>query len=375
MTTGPLDGILVIAIEQALAAPLCSSRLADAGARVIKVERAEGDFARGYDQAAGGDSSYFAWANHGKESLVLDFKNESDARLLHRIIDSADVLIQNLAPGALARAGFDQAELRARNERLITCDISGYGQGDAVAGLKAYDLLVQAESGLLAVSGGEDSPGRIGVSLCDIGTGVTAYSAILEALIKRSITGLGSALAVSLFDVAAEWMTVPLVHAETGSGAPRRVGLKHPSIAPYGAFSTADGRQTLIAVQNEREWIRLCSEALNHPALGQDTRFNSNVNRVQNRSELEAEMQAITSTMSADELRRRLNNAAIAYGALNSVDDVSDHPALRRRSVVSSTGTDLSLPAHPVVAERSDEPRHVPELGEHSQRLRSEFGS
>ncbi len=373
MNSRPLDGVLVVAVEQALAAPLCSSRLADAGARVIKVERAEGDFARGYDQAAGGDSSYFAWANHGKESLVLDFKTKSDAELLHRIIDQADVLIQNLAPGALARAGFAPSELQARNERLITCDISGYGDGDAVAALKAYDLLVQAESGLLAVSGADDAPGRIGVSLCDIGTGVTAYAAILEALVQRSVTGRGSTLSVSLFDVAAEWMTVPLVHAETGSGAPARVGLKHPSIAPYGAFPTADHRQVLIAVQNEREWVRLCGQALGRPDLADDARFGSNVSRVQHRAELEEELGSITSTMTAAELRQRLLAASVAFGALNSVDDLSKHPALRRRSVTSSEGTDLSLPAHPVVGDRTAESRAVPALGAHSESIRAEF--
>ncbi len=375
MSTQPLAGILVVAIEQAVAAPLCSARLADAGARVIKIERADGDFARGYDDAAGGDSSYFAWANHGKQSLVLNFKDDPDAELLHRIIGQADVLIQNLAPGALARAGFDLTMLRSRNPRLITCDISGYGGGDEVAGLKAYDLLVQAESGLLAVSGGEDSPGRIGVSLCDIGTGVTAYSAILEALLQRAITGEGASLAVSLFDVAAEWMTVPVVHAETGTGAPKRVGLKHPSIAPYGAFLTSDGRHTLIAVQNEREWVRLCTDALDHPDLAQDPRFVDNVTRVRNRPDLEAELQSVTTSMTAAELRHRLNEASIAYGALNEVDDLSAHPALRRRAVVSSHGVDLSLPAHPVVTARPDKPRHVPKIGQHSDELRAEFGA
>lgn len=375
---GPLRGLLVVAVEQAVAAPLCTARLADAGARVIKVERAGGDFARGYDQAAGGDSSYFAWANHGKESLVLDIKDEADAALLDRIIARADVLVQNLAPGALARAGFDPVQLRGRHERLITCDISGYGDGEAVQGLKAYDLLVQAESGLLAVSGGEDSPGRIGVSLCDIGTGVTAYGAILEALIQRSVSGKGTGLAVSLFDVAAEWMTVPLVHAETGDGAPGRVGLRHPSIAPYGGYETGDGRLTLIAVQNEREWDRLCREALSRPDLADDERFAGNVARVENRDALEAELQAVTATLSSEELRSRLRRASVAYGALNSVDELSAHPALRRRSLTSSSGVALSLPAHPVLNDARNTAdglgrRVVPTPGQHTAAIRAEF--
>ena len=232
----PLSGILVVSIEQAVAAPLATCRLADAGARVIKIERPEGDFARGYDHAAAGEASYFVWTNRGKESLVLDYKQTPDAELLHRLLAKADVFVQNLAPGALSRAGFGSEALRQRYPRLITCDISGYGEGHAASDLKAYDLLVQCESGLVSVSGSPGEPGRIGVSVCDIGAGMNAHSAILNALLLRQRTGSGSAVSVSLFDGAADWMTVPYVHERYGAGAPGPAGLAHPSIAPYGGF-------------------------------------------------------------------------------------------------------------------------------------------
>jgi len=289
----PLAGLLVVAVEQAVAAPLCTARLVDAGARVIKIERPTGDFARGYDSAAHGDSSYFAWANQGKQSAVLDFKEPADAELLHTMLGRADVFVQNLAPGALERAGFGSDGLRAKYQRLITCDISGYGEQPSLAEKKAYDLLVQAESGLIGISGAPGELGRIGVSMVDAGTGMAAYTGVLEALLQRSITSKGSGVRVSLFDVAAEWMTVPLVQQEVGSGGPTRVGLKHPTIAPYGAFETNDGNQTLISIQNEREWARLCEQVLEQPGLAIDARFSSNTARVTNRTELEDTMGSI----------------------------------------------------------------------------------
>ncbi|MEM6491488.1 MAG: CaiB/BaiF CoA-transferase family protein, partial [Pseudomonadota bacterium] len=283
----PLEGILVVSVEQAVAAPLCSARLADAGARVIKIERAGGDFARGYDRAAKGASSYFTWINQGKESAVLDIKDAADQALLRAMIGRADVFIQNLAPGALAKLGLGSATLRTAHPRLVTCDISGYGEGDAVAGLKAYDLLIQAESGLIATSGGPGEMGRIGVSLCDIGAGVTAHAAILEALLRRANTGDGASLQISLFDVAAEWMAVPLIHQDYGAGAPAREGLRHPSIAPYGGYVCGDGRTVIISIQNEREWRRLCVTALDAPGLADDPRFISNALRVEHRDALD----------------------------------------------------------------------------------------
>ncbi|MEE9321608.1 MAG: CaiB/BaiF CoA-transferase family protein [Granulosicoccus sp.] len=373
--TNTLEGLLVVSIEQAVAAPLCTARLVDAGARVIKVERTSGDFARQYDKAAKGDSSYFAWTNAGKESIVLDFHASDDAALLHRMISQADVLVQNLAPGALIRAGFDPNTLRSENTSLITCSISGYGNSDARANMKAYDLLIQAESGLVSISGGPGEPGRIGISLCDIGAGITAYSGILEALLKRAAGGKGSAVEVSLFDVISEWMTVPLVHTETGRGAPERAGLKHPSIAPYGEYTDAQGILTLLSIQNEREWQRLCEEVLNAPALAVDPRFRENTTRVKYRVELDQDINKITQTLTTDTFRRALARASIAYGALNTVDDLSVHTALRRRTILTVAGEQLSLPAHPVrLSDQETGPgKRIPALDQHGEAIRREF--
>ena len=371
----PLQGLLVVAIEQAVAAPLCTARLADAGARVIKIERPEGDFARGYDTAAKGDSSYFAWLNQGKESVTLNYRQPDGRALLEALIAKADVLVQNMAPGALERAGFGSEELRQKYPRLITCDISGYGESEALAAMKAYDLLVQAESGLVSISGGPNEIGRIGVSVCDIGAGMTAHSAILEALIQRSITGEGSCIGTSLFEVASEWMAVPLIHAEYGKGAPKRVGLNHPSIAPYGAYTTNDGNETLISIQNEREWDVLCDAVLGVADIATDPRFASNNKRVKNRDALNAIILYVTQTMSAQTFRKKLADAGIAYGAVNSVDDLTNHKALRRRNIENSTGQTLTLPAPPV--RWTMQPRSsagpVPKIGEHTDAIRKEF--
>lgn len=342
---------------------------------MIKVERVDGDFARAYDSTAGGDSSYFGWANMGKESIVLDIKNPDDAAVLSNMVSTADVFVQNLAPGALERVGFGAAELRADHPGLITVDISGYGDSPAVARKRAYDLLVQAESGLIAVSGVPDELGRIGISICDIGTGVTAYAAVLEALIARSISGSGTSLAVSLFDVAAEWMTVPfLQHA--GGLTPTRVGLAHPTIAPYGAYETADGALTLISIQNEREWLRLCTDVFETPDTATDPRFATNEDRVANRPEMDSVIGPIIVGFDAATLRDRLDDATIAWGAINGLDELADHPALRRRRGVSSEGVGFDLPAHPVRhghPHGSELPGQVPTIGQHTQALRSEF--
>jgi len=375
-TSGPLAGLLVIAMEQAVAAPLCTSRLCDAGARVIKIEREGGDFARQYDAAALGDSSYFAWLNHGKESLTLNYKAPEDAALLNRLIDHADVFVQNFAPGALARNGFSDEDMRKRNPRLITCNISGYGPSDAAQGLKGYDLLVQAESGLLSVSGAPNAMGRIGVSLCDIGCGVSAHAGILEALIQRGITGEGASLDVSLFDVAAEWMSVPLIHTETGDGAPEPMGLHHPSIAPYGAFETSDAKLTLLSIQNEREWHRLCNDVLLLPQLLIDARYVNNNLRVENRISLQKTMERVSKSYTAVEFRQRLKAADIAFGAINSAEALGHHPALRRRAIKNSTAQELSIPAHPfhpALSEQSNPKAKVPSAGEHTQLIKEEF--
>lgn len=366
---GALAGLLVVAVEQAVAAPLCTARLAQAGARVIKIERASGDFARNYDQAAKGESSYFTWLNQGKESLVLDFKQTHDAALLHKLLKKADVLVQNLAPGAMARAGFDNETLRAANPGLITCSISGYGEDGEMANRPGYDLLIQAEAGLIATSGAPGHPGRIGVSICDIGTGITAYGAVLEALIRRGITGVGEDLSLSLFDVSAEWMTVPFIHAQYGNGAPEPAGLRHPSIAPYGAFATADKMLTLISIQNEREWVRLCRDVLHTPHLAIDPRFSANTKRVENRDALEAEMEAVTMTFDAQTFRNELSAARIAYGAINGAHDLANHPAFTGAPYGTSNGESITLPAPP----GGSADRRAPKIDEHGSAIRAEF--
>ena len=369
----PLDGILVVSIEQAVAAPYCSARLREAGARVIKIERSSGDFARGYDSVAGGDSSYFFWLNQGKESLVLDFKQPDDAALLHRILAKADVLIQNLAPDALSRAGFDLDQLRERYPSLVTCDISGYGHGEEVAGLKAYDFLVQAESGLVSISGGENELGRIGISVCDIGAGMTAHAGILEALLERNRTGKGTAVEVSLFGVTADWMTVPLLHHDYGGKAPSRAGLNHPSIAPYGGYLTKNNETVIIAIQNEREWQRFCETVLGLPDQSDAEAFCSNQQRVANRPALDEMINSVTRTLDRAALVKRLQNADIAFGSVNSVEDFSNHPALRRRQAKSSGGLSVKFPIRPVGT--ANEETSAPEIGQHSDAIRTEFES
>ena len=371
---GALDGILVVALEQAVAAPLATARLAAAGARVVKIERAEGDFARGYDSVVNGESAYFVWLNRGKESLVLDIKRPGDAALLTRLLARADVFIQNLAPGAAARAGFGSAELRARHPRLITCDISGYGEAGPLRDMKAYDLLIQCESGLASITGSPDAPGRVGVSVADIACGMNAHAAILEALIERRRTGVGRGLAVSLFDSSADWMTVPLLHQDYAGQAPARVGLAHPSIAPYGAFATRDGRQVVLAVQNEREWRRLC-ELLLPPGTADDARFASNSLRYANRPAVDAAVGAALAGIDAADASRRLNAAGIACASVNSVADLSQHSQLRRTQAETPHGP-VALPAAPVIIDGQPPALGpVPALGQHDAALRAEFAA
>ena len=368
-----LDDILVVSLEQAVAAPFCSNRLAHAGARVIKVERAEGDFARGYDTVVHGESAYFVWLNQGKESLVLDIKDYADAELLHRILGRADVFIQNLAPGAAARAGFGSETLTELYPRLVCCDISGYGETGAYRAMKAYDLLVQCESGVASITGTPEAPGRIGVSACDINCGQQAYGAILEALIEREHSGRGRRIQVSLFDGMAEWMAVPLLHYDYGGRVQGRVGINHATISPYGAYACADGELIVIAIQNEREWQRLCSQVLEDDAFAGDEGFGSNQHRVERRDEVDARIGAVFSRLTRDEIVARLDAAAIAYGRLNDVAGLADHPQLRRVTIDTPGG------AADVVAVAARSPgeheprRRVPALGEHSQGIREEF--
>src|ERR1700674_1904873 len=278
----PLEGLIVIAVEQAVAAPVCSSRLADAGAHVVKVERPEGDFARGYDAAAKGQSSYFVWLNRGKDSVVIDLASKEGRASLEQLIAGADVLLQNLKPGSMDKLGFSLERLKKDYPRLICCTISGYGDDGPYADRKAYDLLIQAESGLASITGGPDGPSRVGLSIVDIATGATAHAAILEALIGRSRNYKGATSRISMFDVMADCLTVPLLNSEAGN-PPQRMGLKHPSIAPYGVFRSRDGRDILISIQSEREWKKLCAEVLSRAELPNDVRFSNMVERVRNR--------------------------------------------------------------------------------------------
>ncbi|WP_135079249.1 CaiB/BaiF CoA-transferase family protein [Terasakiella sp. SH-1] len=371
--TKPLEGLLVVALEQAVAAPYCSSRLCDAGARVIKIERSEGDFARHYDHVVHGESANFVWLNKGKESLVLDIKQPEDAALLERLLSKADVFIQNLAPGATKRAGFGSADLRERYPGLITCDISGYGQEGPAADMKAYDLLVQAETGLCSLTGVPEAPGRVGVSVCDIAAGMNAYQGVLEAIIQRGVTGQGAGVEVSLFDGMADWMTVPLLFQDYGGVSPKRVGLRHPTIAPYGAFDTKDGMQVVISIQNEREWVRFAKEIMGQENWAMDGPFSTAVLRVENRAALDQAVQDVFGTFSADEICEKLLTHKIAFGRVNDLSGLSKHPALRRITVESPTGP-IDLPAPPAqMTGRGQNFGPIPAIGEHSTAICKEF--
>lgn len=359
----PLEGLLVVAVEQAVAAPFCTARLADAGARVIKIERPEGDFARGYDDAANGLSSYFVWLNRGKESLMLDLTREDDRALLRGLIAKADILVQNLKRGALARLGFDLAALRKEHPRLITCSITGFGEDGPYADRKSYDALIQAETGLTSITGTE-APARVGFSVVDISTGATAYAAILEALIAHGRNGKGADIRVSLFDTMADWMSVPLIHAAAGR-PPKRVGLAHPSIAPYGAFLSKDGKPILISIQSEREWRALCEHVLGRPDALDDPRFSNGVARVKYRPATDGMVADVFASLSRDVLIARLTEADIAFAEVNDLSDMLHHPHLRRVTIETENGPiTYSAPA----AIFDGEPRElgpVPRLGEH----------
>lgn len=339
----PLQGVKVVAIEQAVAAPYATSRLADAGAEVIKVERPEGDFARGYDHVAKGQSSYFVWLNRGKQSRTLDLTLEEGKRELAELLSDADILVQNLKRGSLARLGFDPQKLTEQFPRLITCSISGYGEDGPMADRKAYDLLIQAESGLCSITGGPSEPSRVGVSVVDIATGAAAHSAILEALIQRGVTGRGCSISVSMFDVMAEWLTVPLLNHE-GGHSPRRVGMAHPSISPYGAFKTQDNELVLISIQSDREWRKLCEVFLGDADLGTDARFATNVARVQNRPQTDAIVENRIAQMPLDEAIAGLLKADVAFATVSDMEKLSHHPHLRRITVDTPKGA-VSYPA------------------------------
>jgi itaconate CoA-transferase len=448
----PLSGLLVVSLEQAVAAPMCTCRLADAGARVIKVERPEGDFARYYDKLAvprapisprlrgevatrsvagegdspsrrvlgespspqpsqpksdisdfgqsiewpnsgrpefgcergegahrvrgqeerAGQSAYFVWLNRGKESLVLDLARADDKVLLSAMLAKADVFVQNLKPGAIAKLGFPLDALRRAHPRLVICSISGYGDDGPYAARKAYDMLVQAESGLASVTGGPEAPARVGVSVCDVAAGMNAYEAILAALFSRAKTGDGAAISISMFDAMAEWMAVPLIQYE-GGAAPKRMGLAHTSIAPYGAFKTKDGADILISIQSDREWRVLAEKVLDDKALAADPAFATNVERVKRRAETDARVAAVFGATDEAALTKKLAAADIAFARVNATADLAVHPQLRRIEVGTPSGV-VSYPAPPA---RDDGAPHrygaVPALGEHSAKIWAEF--
>ena len=368
----PLEGLLVVALEQAVAAPMASCRLADAGARVIKIERPEGDFARGYDSLVHGECSYFVWLNRGKESVVLDLTKVDDKAILGAMIAKADVFIQNLKPGAIAKLGFPLAELRKKYPKLIVCSVSGYGEDGPYANRKAYDLLIQAESGLASITGGPTEPARVGVSVCDVAAGMNAYEAILEALITRGRTGEGAEISVSMFDGMADWMATPLLQHE-GGRPPQRVGLAHTSIAPYGVFKTKDGADILISIQSDREWRILAERVMGDKALAADPDFANNVERVKRRAKTDGKVTAAFGAHNVDELIEKLTAADIAFGRVNTPAELSTHPHLRRITIGTPTGP-VSYPAP--AAQRSGEPRKygpVPSVGQHSAKIRAEF--
>lgn len=370
-----LDGLLVVSVEQAVAAPYASGRLADAGARVIKVERPEGDFARGYDALVNGGSAYFVWLNRGKESVRLNLKQETDLAILARMISSADIFIQNLAPGAVERMGLGIEELRRRFPKLICCSISGYGQDGPYRDQKAYDLLIQAESGLCAINGTPEAAARVGVSVCDIAAGMSAHAAILQALIGRYRTGEGRAIDVSLYHAMADWMNVPYLQYRYGGKPPKRQGLQHPTLAPYGAFECADGKIILISIQNEREWSQLCRDALEHPEWLDDQRFQGNIARVTHREDLDGLIGGCFRQWNRQEAIERLSRARIAYGRLSDLDDLLKHPQNRLIQVKTDQGEiELLSPAAVVRGERPGYGK-VPSLGEHDAEIREEFAN
>jgi formyl-CoA transferase len=370
--TPPLSGLLVVSVEQAVAAPQCTCRLADAGARVIKVERPEGDFARAYDHVVHGESANFVWLNRGKESVVCDLSKPDDKKLLEAMLGKADVFVQNLKPGALGKLGFGVSRLRKDYPRLICASISGYGESGPYAQRKAYDLLIQAESGVSSVTGGPEAPARVGVSIVDVCAGLNAYEAILEALIVRGKTGEGAEISVSMFDGMAEWMTVPLLHYEGGQPF-KRIGLAHAGIAPYGVFKTRDKADILIAIQNDREWRVLAEKVLGDASLGTDEKFATNPKRVAARGETDALVAGVFAKHDVEPLSKLLQAADIAFARVSDSELLSKHPHLRRITVDAPSGP-VSTPAPaPIWAGVPRSYGAIPALGAHSAKIRKEF--
>ncbi len=375
----PLTGITVVSVEQAVAAPFATRQLADLGARVIKIERpGSGDFARDYDAVVKGLSAHFVWLNRSKESVTLDLKRGEGAEAFRRLLARADVFIHNIAPGAMARLGFGSAALRDAHPALVICEVSGYGTSGPYRDKKAYDLLVQSETGLVSVTGTPDAPARVGISVADISAGMYALSGILAALVRRARTGEGATLDVSLFDSLAEWMSFPAVYTEYAGAPPGRTGARHPIIAPYGPFAAGDGKTVYLAIQNQREWERFCEQVLEQPGLADAPLFKTNPLRVQNRDALEAIITTSFSRGSADEIVARLDAAGIANARMNSVAEFLDHPQLQARerwTVIDSPAGPLHalLPPFNIEGEAVTM-GPVPALGEHSASVLGELG-
>jgi itaconate CoA-transferase len=375
----PLDGITVIALEHAVAAPFATRQLADLGARVIKIERPKmGDFARDYDETVKGMSSHFVWLNRSKESLTLDLKHARAGQILERLLERADVLIQNLAPGAARRLGLGAESVLPKYPRLIVCDVSGYGENGPYASKKAYDLLVQAEAGVLSVTGTDETPSKVGIAIADIATGMYAYCGILAGLYQREKSGKGTRIEVNMFEALAEWMGYPLYYTHFGSAAPARTGPDHAAIVPYGRYQTGDDKSIMLGVQNEREWAAFCEKVLLEPELGQDPRYNSNSKRVANRSDINALIAKAFATLTAEQLIERLDASGIANARMNTPEEVWEHPQLqardRWREMDSPVGPLATL--LPPVTMRDFEARldRVPALSEHTERILSELG-
>ncbi|KAI8634918.1 CoA-transferase family III [Xylariaceae sp. FL1651] len=375
----PLDGITVVSLEQAIAAPFCTRQLADLGARVIKVERpGVGDFARAYDTRVNGLASHFVWTNRSKESLALDLKQAKDLNVLKKLLEKADVLVQNLAPGAADRLGVSYAKLREEHPTLIVCDISGYGDTGPYRDKKAYDLLVQSEAGMLSITGTETEPAKVGISIADIASGMYAYSGILAALMKRSKTGKGSRVDISMLEAMTEWMSYPMYYAYQGQSPPKPVGASHASVYPYGPFETGGGGSVMLGVQNEREWVKLCAEVLEKPDIATDPRFVNNSLRSENRKELKKAICDVFASMSAEEVLLRLDKAQIANAQVKDMGGLWGHGQLRARGrwteVETPNGTIPAL-LPPGIASTADvRMDKVPEVGEHNQAILAELG-
>jgi itaconate CoA-transferase len=375
----PLDGITVVALEHAIAAPFCTRQLADLGARVIKVERpGSGDFARAYDERVRGMASHFVWSNRSKESLTLDVKRRGAQQILEKLLDRADVLVQNLAPGAAARLGLSYEAVREKHPRLIVCDISGYGSDGPYRDKKAYDLLIQSESGFLSVTGTPDEPVKAGCSIADIAAGMYAYSSILAALIQRGRTGRGSRSDVSMLESMVEWMGYPLYYAFDGATPPPRAGAAHATIYPYGPFAAGDGKTVMLGLQNEREWIAFCNHVLLRPELATDERFVSNSRRTAERQALRSIIMKTFGELTADQVIARLDQAQIANARMNDMHDVWAHPQLKARSrwteVETATGPIPALlpPGETDAFTPRIDP--VPALGQHTDAILQELG-